>query len=102
MSYQGEIKERAIKERAILDILWGNFIKFRKDNEYRFPIPESSSGLPITPKGIVVGERLSAYLGDFFEKVLKPALGENVECQFLNLLLWDPFRQESVDNWAMV
>jgi hypothetical protein len=97
MSYQWREKER-----DILNKLWERFIKFRKDNEYRFPIPESNSGLPIIPRVRIVGERLKNYLNDFFETVLKPALGEGIECQFLSLLLWDPFRPDSVDNWAMI
>lgn len=89
-------------ERPLLDRLWENFSRFRRVS---LPEPEVKGQLPIDIKSKCVnGKTLDEYLTNFLEQVwinaFKETPGWETACVYLDICLWDPFRNDSRDNWA--
>lgn len=89
-------------ERPLLDKLWENFSVFRRVS---LPEPEVRGQLPIDVNvKCVNGRILDEYLTNFLERVwinaFKDTPGWETACVYLDICLWDPFRNDSRDNWA--
>lgn len=86
-------------ERDILTKLLESYKYFRR---IPIPTPEDKAQLPIIPTVCIQDSELKDYLTKFLNFVWMPALGNESHCLFLDLCIWDPFRNDSPDNWAMV
>lgn len=86
-------------ERDILSKLWKHYKNFRSTT---IPPPEDKAQLPIIPTECIQDTQLKTYLTNFLKFVWMPALGDTSHCVFLDLCIWDPFRNESPRNWALV
>lgn len=89
-------------ERPLLDNLWQNFREFRR---VTLPQPEVKGRLPIdvTVKS-VSGPILNGYLTSLLEhvwiKAFEKTTGWEHSCLYLDICLWDPFRNDARENWA--
>lgn len=89
-------------ERPLLDKLWENFGKFRR---VTLPEPEVRGRLPIDVNvKSVSGPILDGYLNKLLQQVWVEAFektpGWESSCLYLDICLWDPFRNDARDNWA--
>jgi hypothetical protein len=77
--------------------IWDRYSAF--SNAESIPQPERKGELPIELEGEISGPELRSYLSSFLEQVLVPVLGDY--CPFLEICIWDPFRTDSPENWAL-
>ena len=91
-------------ESGVRERLWRRYLEFRR---VVVPEIESKGELPIIPTERIWGPELKAYLENFLNSVWKYALvgdgdREQKYCLYLGLCIWDCFRNESTDNWALL
>lgn len=89
-------------ERPLLNSLWENFKEFRN---VALPVPEVKGRLPIDVNvksviGPVLKDYLTKLLNLIWIKAFKETPGWESACIYLDICLWDPFRNDSKDNWA--
>src|ERR1700755_465687 len=95
-----EVVAKLKLEREVLNKLWDNYTNFRN---VQTPVPEGDKGqLPIVPADCIQRPDLKGDLTSCVTTVWMPALVEESHCLFLDLCIWDPFRMDSPDNWALV
>jgi hypothetical protein len=91
-------------EQGVVNRLWRQYSQFRN---VEVPDIESRGQLPINQRRDIWGEGLRNYLNSFVQNVWRQAFLKDREvsrqkfCQYVGLCVWDPFRNESPDNWAL-
>lgn len=83
----------------ILKKLWVKFTWFRTKPT---PTPEARGQLPIIPRTDIEGQDLKDYLNQFIKRVWIPGMVSGRCCEYVDLCIWDPFRNDSPDNWALI
>jgi len=84
--------------KGLVENLLDNYKQFCSKNKIS-NFPTSIGGLPIDiQKHEINDEKLSAVIDGFLKSIFIPILSESL---FLKICIWDPFRKESPDNWAL-
>jgi hypothetical protein len=102
MTEKDKLDPQAKLERPLLDKLWENFREFRNT---ALPVPEVKGRLPIdvnvkTVIGPILKDYLTRQLNQVWIDAFKKTPGWETACLYLDICLWDPFRNVSKDNWA--
>jgi hypothetical protein len=87
-------------EKKLELTLWKSYFDFVKNNKVPSVDYPGDDWLPITPTKNIRGPKLIKYLENLIEKVIKPIC--KVVCdKYLEICIWDPFREENSKNWAL-